>query len=126
MNFEEELQVVLSNIKNAQDEAELNYIRKVNEKQYWWTSIFICGLFYGLNGKIGKMILFWVISALGIILLFIPTIICYIYSVYMSYKNQKEFNDAMEYAILQRIRELQGKGQSNPTPTQMCQLTMLL
>ena len=44
----------------------------------------------------------------------------------MSYKNQKEFNDAMEYAILQRIRELQGKGQSNPTPTQMCQLTMLL
>ncbi len=72
------------------------------------------------------MILFWVISALGIILLFIPTIICYIYSVYMSYKNQKEFNDAMEYAILQRIRELQGKGQSNPTPTQMCQLTMLL
>lgn len=69
------------------------------KKKYWWSSIFITGLFYGLNGKIGKMILSWILTpfTLGI---------WYIYTIYTSYKDQKQFNDEMELYILNRKREL--------------------
>lgn len=47
MNFENELITLKRNIKNAEDNDELEYLRRTNEKKYWWTSIFITGLFYG-------------------------------------------------------------------------------
>lgn len=108
MNFEEELQTVLAQIKKANDQTELDYIRRTNEKEYWWTSILILALFYGLNDKIGKMLLYWLISFIGLFFLAIPTLICYVYGIYKSYTDQKEFNDAIEYAIYQRTKELQG------------------
>ena len=72
------------------------------QKKYWWTSIFIAGLFYGLNGKVGKMIITWFVSVitLGIYALYI---------IYRSYKDETEFNNQMEYYILQRSKELKGK-----------------
>ncbi len=51
MNFEKELQILQMQIKTAEDVDELDYLRRTNEKKYWWTNIFFCGLFYGLNGK---------------------------------------------------------------------------
>lgn len=54
MIFDEELTLLKEKIANAEDVDELNYIRTTNQKKYWWTSIFIAGLFYGLNGKVGK------------------------------------------------------------------------
>ncbi|MCQ2738273.1 MAG: hypothetical protein MJ224_06655 [archaeon] len=77
----------------------MEYLRRTNEKKYWWSSIFIVGLFYGLNGKAGKMILSWIISVF--------TLGIYgIYIIYKSYKDQKEFNDSMELAIFKRKKEL--------------------
>ena len=52
MNFEKELQILQMQIKTAEDVDELDYLRRTNEKKYWWTNIFFCGLFYGLNGKV--------------------------------------------------------------------------
>lgn len=97
MNFENELITLKRNIKNAEDNDELEYLRRTNEKKYWWTSIFITGLFYGLNGKVGKMILGWLLCW---------TIIYPFYLIYTSYKDQKEFNKGMEEAILKRKKEL--------------------
>ena len=93
---------ILEKIANAEDVDELNYIRTTNQKKYWWTSIFIAGLFYGLNGKVGKMIITWFVSVitLGIYALYI---------IYRSYKDETEFNNQMEYYILQRSKELKGK-----------------
>ena len=96
MNFEMELQILLMHIKNAEDEMELDYLRRTNEKKYWWTNILFCGLFYGLNGKVGKMLLSWLLCWTGY-----P-----IYLIYKGYKDQKEFNDAMEHGILKRKKEL--------------------
>ena len=73
MIFDEELTLLKEKIANAEDVDELNYIRTTNQKKYWWTSIFIAGLFYGLNGKVGKMIITWFVSVitLGIYALYI-------------------------------------------------------
>lgn len=49
MIFDEELTLLKEKIANAEDVDELNYIRTTNQKKYWWTSIFIAGLFYGLG-----------------------------------------------------------------------------
>ena len=102
MIFDEELTLLKEKIANAEDVDELNYIRTTNQKKYWWTSIFIAGLFYGLNGKVGKMIITWFVSVitLGIYALYI---------IYRSYKDETEFNNLMEYYILQRSKELKGK-----------------
>ena len=102
MIFNEELTLLKEKIANAEDVDELNYIRTTNQKKYWWTSIFIAGLFYGLNGKVGKMIITWFVSVitLGIYALYI---------IYRSYKDETEFNNQMEYYILQRSKELKGK-----------------
>lgn len=85
MIFDEELTLLKEKIANAEDVDELNYIRTTNQKKYWWTSIFIAGLFYGLNGKVGKMIITWFVSVitLGIYALYI---------IYRSYKDETEFN----------------------------------
>lgn len=64
MIFDEELTLLKEKIANAEDVDELNYIRTTNQKKYWWTSIFIAGLFYGLNGKVGKMIITWFVSVI--------------------------------------------------------------
>ena len=98
MIFDEELTLLKEKIANAEDVDELNYIRTTNQKKYWWTSIFIAGLFYGLNGKVGKMIITWFVSVitLGIYALYI---------IYRSYKDETEFNNQMEYYILQRSKE---------------------
>ena len=102
MIFDEELTLLKEKIANAEDVDELNYIRTTNQKKYWWTSIFIAGLFYGLNGKVGKMIITWFVSVitLGIYALYI---------IYRSYKDETKFNNQMEYYILQRSKELKGK-----------------
>lgn len=88
MIFDEELTLLKEKIANAEDVDELNYIRTTNQKKYWWTSIFIAGLFYGLNGKVGKMIITWFVSVitLGIYALYI---------IYRSYKDETEFNNQM-------------------------------
>lgn len=99
MNFENELQLLKMKIKDAEDVDELDYLRRTNEKKYWWTNIFLTGLFYGLNGKVGKMILSWIIAP-------ITLGIYHLYLIYTAHKDQKEFNDAMEYAILKRKKEL--------------------
>jgi len=101
MIFDDELNMLEQKIANAQDIDELNYLRTTNEKKYWWSSIFVAGLFYGLNGKVGKMIIIWILSVitLGIYALYI---------MYKSYKDENEFNNRMEYAILQRTKQLKG------------------
>ena len=106
MAFEQELMMLEGQIERAQDMDELNYIRLTNEKKYWWTSIFVAGLFYALNGDVGKMIITWIISffTLGIYALYI---------IYTSYRDQNEFNNKMEYWILQKSRELKGNPQRN-------------
>lgn len=108
MAFEMELQVLKQQISQAQDMNELNYLRATNEKKYWWSSIFIVGLFYALNGDVGKMIISWILS-------FFTLGIYGLYIMYTSYRDQNEFNNQMEYAILQRTKELGGNatGYSN-------------
>ena len=103
MEFDNELFILKDRIANAQDIDELNYLRLVNEKKYWWTSILIVGLFYALNGKVGKMILCWILS-------FFTLGIFGLYTMYTSYRDQNEFNNQMEFFILQRTRELSGQG----------------
>lgn len=100
MNFEPELMYLKERIENAESTDDLDYLRRTNEKNYWWTSIFFTGLFYGLNGKVGKMIVGWIV---GIITFGIYSL----YLIYTSYKDQKEFNDQMEYYILKRKKELE-------------------
>ena len=62
MIFDTELLMLKNQIENAKDINELNYLRVTHEKKYWWTSIFISGLFYAINGKVGKMIITWIIN----------------------------------------------------------------
>lgn len=102
MIFETELNLLKEQISNASDDAELEYLKATNEKKYWWTSIFVAGLFYGLNGKVSRMILAWIVGfiTLGIYALWI---------IYTSYRDQKEFNNEMELAILNRKKELKNK-----------------
>lgn len=102
MIFDTELLLLKNKIDDAEDMDELNYLRTVNEKKYWWTSIFVAGLFYALNGKVGKMIVTWIVGCLtfGIYALYV---------IYTSYKDQNEFNNQMEYYILKRSKELKGK-----------------
>lgn len=99
MIFDDELRILKGKIENADSVDELDYLRITNQKKYWWTSIFITGLFYGLNGKVGKMIISWFIAiiTLGIYSL---------YLMYTSYRDENEFNNSMEYYILERKREL--------------------
>ena len=101
MAFENELHILKDNISRAQTLDELNYLRITNEKKYWWSSIFIVGLFYALNGDVGKMIISWILS-------FFTLGIYGLYIMYTSYKDQINFNNEMEFAILQRSRELNG------------------
>jgi len=99
MNFENELLYLKEKIEIAETADDLNYLRIVNEKKYWWTSILLTGLFYGLNGKIGKMIISWIINPF--------TFWIYgIYLIFTSYKDEKEFNERMEFYIMKRKKEL--------------------
>jgi len=100
MNFKTELLYLKDKIEKAKTTEELDYLRITNEKKYWWTSILIAGLFYGLNGKIGKMIITWIISA-------ITWGIYGLYVIYTSYRDEKEFNAKMELYIYTRKKELE-------------------
>lgn len=102
MIFDEELLEVQRQVKDAKDDLDLEYIEKTHEKKHWWTSIFIVGLFYGLNGKVGRMILSWLLSAVTL------TIWAW-WTIYTSYRDQKQFNNEMNRLIYQRKRELQGE-----------------
>lgn len=97
MKFEKDFLNMKYLIKNAEDNEELENISKVFEKKHWWSSIFITGLFYGLNGKVSKMILGWLLGW---------TIIYPIYLIYTSHKDQKEFNNEMEKLIMKRKEEI--------------------
>ena len=101
MFFEQDLIELKYQIDNAQDIDELNFIRLTKEKKYWWTSILVVGLFYALNGDVGKMIISWILS-------FFTLGIYGLYTMYTSYRDQNEFNTQMEYLILQRTKELKG------------------
>lgn len=119
MHFDRELELLKGQIERAQDMDELNYIRLTNEKKYWWTSIFVAGLFYALNGDVGKMIITWILSlfTLGIYALYI---------IYTSYRDQEEFNNQMEYYILQKSKELKGNPrQSSYTSPSQNQETLI-
>ena len=99
MNFEKELLFLKEKIEIAETIDDLNYLRIVNEKKYWWASILIAGLFYGLNRKIWKMVLAWIINPFTF----------WIYGVYLiftSYRDEKEFNERMEFYITIRKKEL--------------------
>ena len=97
--FDPELRILKQNIMNAKDVDELEYLKITNEKKYWWSSILLCGLFYGLNGKVGKMIISWLLSA-------VTLGIYYLYLIYTSYKDEEAFNNEMERYILKRKKEL--------------------
>ena len=99
MIFDNELIILEEKIKNAEDIEELNYLRTTNQKKYWWSSIFIIGLFYGLNKKTGKMVKAWIFSL-------ITFGIYGIYIIYTSYRDETEFNHTMEHLILKRTKEL--------------------
>lgn len=102
MIFEHDLELLKMEIDRAQNMDEVNSIRENNEKKYWWSSIFIGGLFYGINGKIGKMVLTWILSVF--------TVGIYgLYVIYTSYRDQNEFNSELECLILKKTEELTGK-----------------
>ena len=102
MIFDEELLQTKREIKNAKDELDLEYIDKAHRKEHWWASIFIVGLFYGLNGKIGRMFLCWLLSVVTL------TIWAW-WTIYTSYRDQKQFNEELDKCIYQRRRELKGE-----------------
>lgn len=79
--------------------SNLRYLKITNEKKYWWSSILLCGLFYGINGKVGKMIISWLLSA-------VTLGIYYLYLIYTSYKDEEAFNNEIERYILKRKKEL--------------------
>jgi len=95
-----ELWQLKDRIENAEDTSELEFLRRTNEKKYWWSSIFIVGLFYALNGKVSKFLL-------AFLLLFWLTLgIYYLWLIYTSYRDEKDFNDQMNFYILRKQREL--------------------
>lgn len=104
MIFDHDLDLLKMEIDRAGDMNELENIHKNNEKKYWWSSIFIGGLFYGINGKIGKMVLTWILSVF--------TLGIYgIYVIYTSYRDQNEFNSQLEYFILKKSEEFGEKSE---------------
>jgi hypothetical protein len=38
-------------VEKANSVDDLDYLRRINKKEYWYTSILILGLFYGVMGK---------------------------------------------------------------------------
>lgn len=109
MNFEKELLYLKAKIETAETTDDLNYLQLVHEKNYWWTSIIITGLFYGLNGKILKMILAWILNPF--------TLWIYgIYLIFTSYQDEKEFNERMEFYIIKRKKELNNISKNHTKP----------
>ena len=86
MIFDEELTLLKEKIANAEDMDELNYIRTTNQKKILVDQHIYCR--------------FISVITLGIYALYI---------IYRSYKDETEFNNQMEYYILQRSKELKGK-----------------
>lgn len=102
MIFNEELTLLKEKIANAEDVDELNYIRTTNQKKILVDQHIYCRFILWFERKVGKMIITWFVSVitLGIYALYI---------IYRSYKDETEFNNQMEYYILQRSKELKGK-----------------
>lgn len=123
--FDTELWQLKDRIENAEDYNELEFLRRTNEKKYWWTSIFVIGLFYALNDKVGKFLLAFLL--LG----WITFGIYGLWLIYTSYRDEKEFNDQMDFYILKRQKELknssspngasQNNTQNNVTPDNIAQ-----
>lgn len=113
-----ELKILKEKIMNATTNDELEHLRRSNEKKYWWSSIIVCGLFYGLNEKVGKLVISLLIMFFAFIIspsnfgsslviaIYYFYLIYYFYMIYTSYKDQKFFNNEMEVYISKRKREL--------------------
>lgn len=117
-SYGNELKILKEKIMNATTNDELDHLRRSNEKKYWWSSIIVCGLFYGLNEKVDKLIISLLImfftfiifpSNFGsslVIAIYYFYLIYYFYMIYTSYRDQKFFNNEMEVYISKRKREL--------------------
>ena len=102
--FEKQFDVVKDKINATESVEELYRIRRANEKKYWWTSIFFCGLFYAIYDDIGRFVLAWVLG-------FLTLGIYPVYLIYTSYRDQNQFNSELNHEVYIKIEKLKGNAQ---------------
>jgi hypothetical protein len=86
-------------IKNVDDQGQLLVLSESKKRKYWWLSIFIAGLYHGLNGRVGFFIVTFLFGALTLGIL--P-----LYALVTGYSNQRDFNTQIDIEVQKRIKEI--------------------
>jgi Flp pilus assembly protein TadB len=97
--FEKRLLEAKRAVKECDNELDLDLVHETYKLKNWWTSILIFGLFYGINGEVGRMLLVWFLSIITL------TIFGWI-AIYLSYNDQSKYNQQLDKAIEKRRKEI--------------------
>ena len=97
--FEKRLLEAKRAVKECDNELDLDLVHETYKLKNWWTSILIFGLFYGINGEVGRMLLVWFLSIITL------TIFGWI-AIYLSYNDQSKYNQQLDEAIEKRRKEI--------------------
>lgn len=98
--FEKRLLEAKRAVRDCDNELDLELVHETYRLKNWWTSIFIFGLFYGINGEVGRMLLVWFLSIITL------TIFGWI-AIYLSYNDQSKYNKELETEIAKRRKQIQ-------------------
>lgn len=98
--FERRLLEAKRAVKECDNELDLDLVYETYKLKNWWTSILIFGLFYGINGEVGRMLLVWFLSIITL------TIFGWI-AIYLSYNDQSKYNKELETEIAKRRKQIQ-------------------
>lgn len=98
--FEKRLLEAKRAVKECNNELDLDLVYETYKLKNWWSSILIFGLFYGLNGEVGRMLLVWLLSIITL------TIFGWI-AIYLSYNDQSKYNRELEGEIEKRRKQIQ-------------------
>ena len=97
--FERRLLEAKRAVNECDNESDLDLVYETYKLKNWWTSILIFGLFYGINGEVGRMLLVWFLSIITL------TIFGWI-AIYLSYNDQSKYNRVLEGEIEKRKKEI--------------------
>ena len=97
--FERRLLEAKRAVNECDNELDLDLVYETYKLKNWWTSILIFGLFYGINGEVGRMLLVWFLSIITL------TIFGWI-AIYLSYNDQSKYNQQLDEAIAKRRKEI--------------------
>lgn len=95
-NLQNELFYFKEQLKDTNNINEVNMLTLTKRKSNWWVSILITGLWQGLNGQVGKMILMWILFfGVG-----------WIWGIIDAHSQQNEFNNQLEFYANKRKKEI--------------------